>query len=407
MVGLEPQSMQQVALNQSSVNGSASGAQAAQSSGARSDAARALVREDVAVIVRTVDELQQLRGKRLLLTGGTGFIGTWLLETITYLNDGWTSPCRVYVPTRDPQAFARKAPHLAGHPEILLLRGDVRSFEYPDERCDYIIHAAASASPLEKAHSPIDVGETIVAGTHHVLDLAVRYKVERCLILSSGAVYGVQPPDLERIDEEFRGGPPLDVAYSTYAEGKRYSEVLAVAYSEQHGVSASIARPFTALGAYQDLNAGFAVTDLVRDALQGHALRILGDGTTVRSYCAASEYIQALWGVLFRGRPGRAYNVGSDEPISVLHLARLVVAACGEPLEIEIARPITPGKLPDRYVPDITRLDRELGLRPQIPLDEALARYIAWVSRVESATDRATVASCEEHPEQSKEAGNV
>ncbi len=347
-------------------------------------AARALVQEDVAAIVGTVNELKRLRGRCLLLTGGTGFIGTWLLETVAYLNDQWTEPCRVYVPTRNRDAFARKAPHLAERREFVFLPSDVRTFADPDEHCDYIIHAAASASPLEKARDPIDAGETIVEGTRRVLELARQQKVERCLLLSSGAVYGTQPPELERVPEDFRGGPDLDAALSTYAEGKRYAEVLAVAYQQQHGVPVTIARPFTAVGAYQDLDAGFAATDFVRDGLRGKPLTILGDGTTVRSYCAAAEYILALWGVLLRGRAGRAYNVGSDEPISILELARAVVQVLGKDLDIHVARQAMPGKFPQRYVPDITRLDRELGLRPRIGVREALQRYVAWAGKMAS-----------------------
>jgi len=350
-------------------------------------AARALVREDVAATVGGVDELKQLHGKRLLLTGGTGFIGTWLLETVAYLNDQGAEPCRVYVPTRDPGAFMRKAPHLAQRREFVFMPGDVRTFADPDARCDYVIHAAASASPLEKARHPIEVGETIVAGTRHVLEIARRHKAERCLLLSSGAVYGTQPPELERVPEDFHGGPELDAASSTYAEGKRYAEVLAVAYQQEHGVPVTIARPFTAVGAYQDLDAGFAVTDFVRDGLRDKPLTILGDGTTVRSYCAVADYIQALWGVLFRGRPARAYNVGSDEPLAILELARLVAHVLGENAQITVTRQSVSGTLPPRYVPDTTRLETEIGLRPGTSAEVAVRRYVAWALAAPSETD--------------------
>ena len=342
------------------------------------DAARALVRADVASVVGTLSELQLLRGKMLLVTGGTGFLGTWFLETVAYLNEGWSEPCRVYVPTRDPEAFARKAPHLATRAEFVFERGDMRRMGLPDKRFDYIIHAAAAASPLEKARAPVEVGASIVSGAQWALELARRDRVEGCLLVSSGAVYGDQPPALERVPEDYLGGPDLSAAYSSYAEGKRYAEVLAVAYHQTYGVPVTIARPFTAVGAYQDLHAGFAATDFVRDALHGNPISVRGDGTTVRSYCSASEYVQALWGVLLRGQAGRVYNVGSDQPISVLEFAQAVAQAVGDDIPIRIALQATPGSLPERYVPDIGRLDKELGLRPRISAEDAVKRYVAW-----------------------------
>ncbi len=276
--------------------------------------------------------------------------------------------------------FARKAPHLAERPEFVFLAEDVSAFAYPAARCDVVIHAAAPASPLVAATEPLAVGETIIAGTRHVLQLASGCAVERCLFVSSGAVYGTQPPDLARVSEDYRGGPDISAARSAYGEAKRYAEVLCVAYHQRHGLPVTIARPFTFVGPYQDLHGGFAVTDFMRDGLRGRSLTITGDGTTVRSYAGPADMVRSLVGVLVRGQPGRAYNVGSDEPISILELAQRVVRALDHPVEITVARQAIAGRLPDRYVPDTTRLATELGLRPQANLDVTLQRTIAWMA---------------------------
>ncbi|MBI4855214.1 MAG: NAD-dependent epimerase/dehydratase family protein [Acetobacterium woodii] len=108
---------------------------------------RPIVQEDIECIFKIVgNDLNRLQGKRVLITGGTGFIGTWLLETISWLNKNSNQPCRVYVPTRNPEAFARKALHLASNPGIVLLPADITDFKYPDDKCDFIIHAAAPES---------------------------------------------------------------------------------------------------------------------------------------------------------------------------------------------------------------------------------------------------------------------
>ena len=103
-----------------------------------------IVQEDIERIFKIVgQDINCLQDKRLLITGGTGFLGTWLLETISWVNRNCSRPCKVYVPTRNPETFARKVPHLAANSEIVLLPGDIANFQYPDDECNFIIHAAA------------------------------------------------------------------------------------------------------------------------------------------------------------------------------------------------------------------------------------------------------------------------
>jgi len=341
-----------------------------------------IIEQDIAQVAQTVGpSLERLRGKRLLITGGTGFIGIWLLETISWLNDQWDQPCRIYVPTRSPERFIRKVPHLV-RADIVLLSGDVRAFEYPDDRCDMVIHAAAPADPQTSDRDPLGVASIIVDGTRRALDLAVQKKVESFLLVSSGAVYGSQPPELERVPEDYMGGPDLTNPRSAYGEAKRYAEVLCALYCEKFGVPIRIARPFTFVGPYQDIDAGFAVTDFLKEGLQGLPLHIRGDGTTVRSYCYASDMVAALWQILLNGAVGRAYNVGSDEPISILELARMVVSALPVPVDVVMSGKQVPRHKSPRYVPDITRGRSELDVIPTVGLDEALRRTLQWAQEM-------------------------
>jgi dTDP-glucose 4,6-dehydratase len=346
------------------------------------DGATAIIQRAVAAMGRDLPELESLRGTRLLLTGGTGFIGTWLLEHLAWLNERWTEPCRVYIPTRQPDAFAAKAPHLWRRSEFIFITGDVQAFALPDAPCDSIIHAAGSASPHVKARQPVEVGETIVAGTRRMLEVARQWGTQRMLFLSSGAVYGPQPPELERVSEDYAGGPDLSIPSATYAEGKRYAESLCVAYAAAHGVPVSIARPFTFAAPYLDLDAGFALSDFLRDALGGQPLRVQGDGTTVRSYAGATDLLRMLWAVLLRGQPARAYNVGSEAPVSVLELAQQVVRALGRPLAIEVAQQPVPGRLPARYLPDLARLRHEVGVQPVSELADLVRETLQWAQAV-------------------------
>jgi dTDP-glucose 4,6-dehydratase len=306
-----------------------------------------------------------------------------LLESFAWANDKLGLGATAVVLSRNPEALRAKAPHLATRPAIRFHRGDVRSFEFPTGACSYIIHAGAPATPRDLASDPLGVAEKIVYGTRRALELAVAKSIKGFLFVSSGAVYGTQPPDLERIPEDYAGGPGISSPRSAYGEAKRFAEVLCALYCEKFGVPVHIARPFTFVGPYQDLNAGFAVTDFIREGLQGMPLHIQGDGTTVRSYCYAPDLTIALWTILLRGPAGCAYNVGSSKPISILELAHKVILALGDPVEIIVDRQPVSGQRPSRYIPDTNRAHSELGLRAWISLEAALERTIRWIRRVE------------------------
>jgi dTDP-glucose 4,6-dehydratase len=339
-----------------------------------------IVQEDIESIFKIVaNDLDRLQGKRVLITGGTGFIGTWLLETISWLNKNCNQPCKVYVPTRNPEAFARKVPHLASNPEIVLLPGDINNFEYPADKCNFIIHAAAPGEPRALIHDSLGVAETIVRGTRRVLELATQKNIEGFLFVSSGAVYGVQPPDLERIPEDYLGAPDVTNIRSAYGEAKRYAEILCNLYHQRHGLPLHIARPFTFVGPYQDQNAGFAITDFIRDGLQGKPLTIMGDGTTVRSYCYAADLTAILWKILLQSPVGRVYNVGADESISILELAKKVISFLDTSVEIIVMSKPNIKSKPARYVPDINRGRSELGMNIDTDIDEAIQRTLAWI----------------------------
>src|SRR5687768_17227419 len=139
---------------------------------------------------------ESLRGARILMTGGTGFFGRWLAESLLHANERLGLGASVVLLSRDPDAFARRAPHLAGSTSVTLLQGDVRTFVPPAGRFTHLIHGATDTTGPLNAERPVELLETIVEGTRHTLDIASRTSVGRVLLLSSGAVYGRQPSEL-------------------------------------------------------------------------------------------------------------------------------------------------------------------------------------------------------------------
>jgi dTDP-glucose 4,6-dehydratase len=337
------------------------------------------------VLASTRDLWEELRGQSIFITGGTGFFGCWLLETLLWANGRLGLNARATVLTRNPRAFEQKAPHLAGHPAVRMVAGDVRSFVFPAESFSHVIHAATQSSATLNRERPGLMFDTIVEGTRRCLEFAHARGVQKFLLTSSGAVYGTQPPDVTHIAESFTGGPdPLD-ANSAYAEGKRAAEMLCALASRDGGLEAKIARCFAFAGPYMEMDAHFAIGNFIRDQMQGGPICVHGDGTPYRSYMYASDLMIWLWAILFRGAPGRAYNVGSEEAVSIRELAHSVADAFSPRVTVEIAKAPTPGTTAQRYVPCTARAQQELGLRSQVSLQETIRRTQLWFQQAHMA----------------------
>jgi dTDP-glucose 4,6-dehydratase len=316
------------------------------------------------------------RGSRIFITGGTGFVGTWLVESLLWANARLGLGLSAVLLTRDPARYP-KLSHAA-----TLVAGDVGSFDAPAGRFDFAIHAASEPHFAPSAERPGGVAERDAAATRHVLKFARAAGVRRLLFTSSGAVYGKQPPSIAHMPEDYTGAPdPCDTA-SGYAMGKLWSEHLCACYSQACGFDALIARLFAFIGPALPLDANYAAGNFLRDALRGGPIEIAGDGTPFRSYLYAADLAIWLWTILFRGQARRPYNAGSPEAISILDLARAIAREIAPEASICVAQQAAAGAPAQRYVPSTERAERELGLRVWTPLDEAIRRTHAWHRRM-------------------------
>lgn len=316
------------------------------------------------------------RGGNFFITGGTGFFGTWLLETFARANDAMGLGMSATVLTRDPAAFAQRAPHLAARSDLRFHQGELRTFTFPAGRFTHLIHAAADTGVWTKNESPAGLTERIAAGMQHLLDFAAVAGIRNFLHVSSGAVYGPQPATLTHVPEDYPGiAEPLP-AGSAWAEGKRVAEQLCSAHAAQHGYSLKIARCFAFVGPHLDGN--YAIASFINDALHERPVQVTGDGTPHRSYLYASDLAIWLWTMLFAGAPGRAYNVGSAAGLSIAEVAEAVAEAAGGSITVRIGGTPEPGRPVSRYVPAIGRAETELGLRVRVALPEAIRQTLAW-----------------------------
>lgn len=310
------------------------------------------------------------------MTGGTGFVGLAMLEQLAAANERLQLGATVVVLTRDARHFAEREPEIARHEWITATTGDIRSFECPPGHFSHVIHAATDTQPARSREDRVRVFDTIVDGTKRALEVARGCGAHRFLMASTGAVYGPQPAGTPHLAEDYPGGPDVMLPARSGAEAKRAAESLCALYAGD-GLDVVVARPFAFVGPHLPLDMHYAIGNFIRDALAGGPVRVLGDGTAVRSYMYSSDLAEWLWTMLVRGRSLRPYNVGSERAMTIAEAAHAVAAACGG-CAVDVAQRPQPGAMVDRYVPSTARARAELGLFETVPFEEALARTVAW-----------------------------
>jgi len=339
------------------------------------------LKEDLNHILAHTEALwEELRGKRLFITGGTGFFGCWLLESFAWANEKLGLNASMLVLTRNLEAFQKKAPHLTDQPSIAFHNGDVRSFAFPRGEFPYIIHAAASLSSNLNGEDSLQIFETIADGARHTLEFAKQCGVKKFLLTSSGAVYGKQPPEIGHIPEDYLGAPDPTDWHSAYGEGKRVAEHLCVLNSKQYGFESKIARCFGFVGPYQPLTVQWAIGNFIRDGLNGSPMLVKGDGTPYRSYLYAADLTIFLWTILFKGESCLPYNVGSDMEINIRSLAEIVSSVFEMKEDVVISRKSAEMTIFDRYVPSTKRAQAKLDLKQEIDLRDAIKRTIKYIT---------------------------
>ena len=328
-----------------------------------------------AILTATAPLWPELAHQRLFLTGGTGFFGTWLTESFLHINDALQLNARITVLTRNPEAFRRKAPHLARDPALTLLQGDVRDFPFPAEEHTHLIHAATEASASQLAQHPHQMLSTILAGTERTLTFAAHTGTRKLLLTSSGAVYGTQTMPL--MPETHTGAPDPLLPGSVYGEGKRASELMC-SLAASPSLEIKIARCYAFLGPHLPLDTHFAAGNFLADALAGRPIAIASDGLAVRSYLYASDLTTWLWTMLFRAPSMRAFNVGSEDSITIRDLAQTTAVTVNPETTVTVAGTPDPTRQPHRYVPSTQRAQAELNLRQTVTLEQALSKTAAW-----------------------------
>jgi nucleoside-diphosphate-sugar epimerase len=349
------------------------------------------------------EEFGTMGGSNLLITGGGGFLGYYLVQSVLFWNARRSGGRPVHVTVVDN--YKRGVPEwlvgLRGDKHLSLVEHDAsKPLPAGLPRFQWIIHAAGIASPTYYRRFPIETMDVNINGLRHLLDgartrVGSADPVKGFLFYSSSEIYGDPLPANIPTPEDYRGNVSCTGPRACYDESKRYGETLCVNFAQQYGVKVSQARPFNNYGPGLKITDRRVIPDFARDVVEGRDIVMLSDGSPKRTFCYSADAIAGYYKVLVRGRPGEAYNIGVETPeISMLDLAERITAISRDVFGYrgKVVRTVSAEAAylvdnPVRRCPVITKARTELGYDPRIGIDEGLRRSMVWYSHNRSAPE--------------------
>lgn len=340
------------------------------------------------------EEFGRMAGQRLLITGGAGFLGYYLVHAALHYNkrEGRSAPIDVTVWDN----FIRGTPSwltgLQGTPHLSVQRYDlIQPLPQPMPPFDWIIHAAGIASPPYYRKYPLQTIDANINGLRNLLDHCVAQAregrpVKGFLFYSSSEIYGDPMPEAIPTPEDFRGLVSCTGPRACYDESKRFGETICVVYAQQHGIPTRMARPFNNYGPGLKITDKRVIPDFAREILAGRDLVMYSDGKPTRTFCYSADAITGYYKVLVRGQAGEPYNIGIETPeISMRELAERLIATAGELFGYRgrLVHQANPESVylvdnPNRRCPDIAKARTQLGYDPSISIEEGLRRSLIW-----------------------------
>lgn len=319
-----------------------------------------------------------LARQHLAVTGGTGFLGTWIAEMVAALNDHYQLGITLDLYARHIGEWQQAYPHLATRLDIRLRSQDVRScFEFA-RSTSYVVHAAGIPNNRVHASDPLRVQQTSVAGIANALEAAAKLDgLLRFVNVSSCLVAGAPQRSGALAEGDSFPLPPGQL-HNVYAEAKRGAEMVAAVYRSQYRLPVSTVRPFTLTGAYQQLDRPWAINNFLRDALTGGEIRIHGDGSARRSYLYGSDAAWWTLAALVKGGDGEVYNLGSAEPVSHIELARLIGERVAPRLRVALNTSPKKQAQQDDLFPDLGHSAARLGVRQTCALEQIVDKTYRW-----------------------------
>jgi dTDP-glucose 4,6-dehydratase len=319
---------------------------------------------------------KELAGSRILLTGGTGFVGKWLLQTARDTQKDSLDDIEIVIPTRSLAAPHVQSAMKIGCPNVSWIEGNFLDEQIDIGHVDMMIHAATPASATLNAEDPAEMLRVNIAAMDSVLRLASDNTT--LLFTSSGAVYGTQPELLTHIPEEIIDPTAPINQLSAYAKGKQTAERMCRDAGEEGRCNPIIARLFAFGGEYLPRDTHFAIGNFIQNALDRQPIIVKGDGRARRSYLYGADMATWLWSALAHGENGEPFHIGSENSISILELAQNVARVSdlvlGYSPAVIVTLPVDESLPVHQYVPLTTNTKRTLNVEEWTSLHEIISQ---------------------------------
>ena len=348
--------------------------------------------EDICTRLET--EFAVLKGKRLFISGGAGFLGYYLIQAVLHWNRTKAAGEPVQLVACDN--YMRGVPdwlmELADDPTLTLVKHDITE-PLPESigAFDFIIHAASIASPTYYRQYPIETMDANVNGLRLLLDRCRKqqadgHPISGFLNFSTSEIYGDPSPDSIPTPETYRGFVSCTGPRACYDESKRYGETLCVNFARQFDMPITMARPFNNYGPGLKITDKRVLPDFARDLLAGRDLVMFSDGSPTRTFCYVADAVIGYFKILVRGRSGEAYNIGNETPeISMRDIAEMLAAIAREEFGYAgkvVFQASADGEYltdnPQRRCPVIAKAREHLDFNPEVALEEGLRRMLVW-----------------------------
>lgn len=347
---------------------------------------KSLVYQDIKEIINGLKkELSLLQGTTLLISGGAGFIGQYIIAVIEYANRKYfKKDCQVI--SIDNYITGYKSRLQKEHNNFFVfINHDIRKPIEVKNKVDYIIHAAGLASPIYYQKYPLETLETAVFGAKNLLELARVKKVKSFLFFSSSEIYGDPDPKSIPTPESYRGNVATIGSRACYDESKRLGETLCMIYYEKFKIPVKIVRPFNVFGPGMKVNDYRVIPTFLVNSIKGKYLPVHDNGNQTRTFCYITDAVTAFFKVLLSNKNAEVYNVGNDaNEINMMSLAKIISELFKNKPEVKtIAYPHAyPKDEPKRRCPDLTKIKTSLGYQPKVSLKTGLNRTLKWYQEV-------------------------